>query len=65
MPSSNQILRAVPVVSTDDIQKSLSYYIDMLGFSVDFKHGDPVVYAGVKSGSAEIYFTYEPSWLKS
>ena len=64
MPSSNQILRAIPVVSTDDIQKSLSYYIDMLGFSLDFKHGDPVVYAGVKSGSVEIYFTYEPLLAK-
>jgi hypothetical protein len=28
----------------------------VLGFSFDFKYGDPTVYAGVKSNQAEIYF---------
>ncbi len=53
----HKIHSAVPVIATDDIEKSLSYYIDVLGFLFDFKYGDPPVYAGVKSGSAEIYFT--------
>ncbi len=55
-----KIHSTVPVVATDNIDKSLSYYIDILGFSLDFKHGEPVVYAGVKSGTAQIYFTYNP-----
>jgi catechol 2,3-dioxygenase-like lactoylglutathione lyase family enzyme len=64
MPSSTQIHRAVPVIGTEDIQKSISYYIDVLGFLFDFKYGEPAVYAGVKSGSAEIYFTHDPHLAK-
>ena len=58
--SSPQIHSVAPVVATDDIEESLSYYIYVLGFSFDFKYGEPPVYAGVKSGSAEIYFTHDP-----
>ena len=50
----------VPVISTNDIQKAVTYYTEVLGFLPDFEYGDPVVYAGVKSGEAEIYFTHEP-----
>ena len=65
MPSSStQILGTVPVIATEDIQKSISYYVDVLGFSFDFKYGEPAVYAGVKSGSAGIYFTYDPPLVK-
>ena len=60
MDTSHQIHSTVPVIATDDIQKTLSYYTDVLGFSLDFKYGEPVVYAGVKSGSAQIYFTHDP-----
>jgi catechol 2,3-dioxygenase-like lactoylglutathione lyase family enzyme len=58
---SSLIHSTVPVICTDDIDRSLSYYIDILGFSFDFKYGDPPVYAGVKSGNAEIYFTCNPA----
>ena len=50
---------AVPVIATDDIRKALSYYINVLGFTFDFEYGEPVVYAGVKSGNVEIYFSYD------
>lgn len=59
-PSPSQIHSTVPVIGTDDIRKSLSYYTEVLGFSPDFEFGNPIVYAGVKSGDAEIYFTYDP-----
>lgn len=62
---SSTIHSTVPVVATDDIQKSISYYAKVLGFSPDFQFGDPVVYAGVKSGEAEIYFTYDPNLVKA
>ena len=58
-PVSLKIHNTVPVVGTDDIQKSLLYYTTVLGFLPDFEFGDPVVYAGVKSGDAEIYFSYD------
>ena len=58
--TSLQVHSTVPVISTDDIQKSLAYYQDVLGFVFDFQYGDPPVYAGVNAGNAEIYFTYNP-----
>jgi uncharacterized glyoxalase superfamily protein PhnB len=60
----SQIHSTVPVVSTDDIAKSLAYYQDVLGFAIDFQYGDPPVYAGVNSGAAEIYFTHSPDFVK-
>ncbi|MDN5215058.1 VOC family protein [Fulvivirgaceae bacterium BMA12] len=62
---SSTIHSTVPVVGTDDIQKSISYYTKVLGFLPDFQFGDPVVYAGVKSGEAEIYFAYDPDLVKA
>ena len=55
------IYSTVSVIATDDIEKSILYYTDILGFLPDFKYGEPPVYAGVKSGNAEIYFTLDPS----
>src|SRR5688572_4057255 len=60
----SQIHSIVPVISTDDIAKSLAYFQDILGFQFDFQYGDPLVYAGVNSGDAEIYFTYSPDFVK-
>ena len=57
---SNSIHSAVPVISTADIRGSIEHYVNALGFSPDFEFGDPVVYAGVKSGDAEIYFSHDP-----
>lgn len=54
-----QIHSTVPVIGTSDIKKSLSYYIKVLSFLPDFEFGNPVVYAGIKSGNAEIYFSYD------
>ena len=56
---SKLIHSAVPVIATDDIRKALTYYINVLGFTFDFAYGEPVVYAGVKSGNVEIYFSYD------
>ena len=56
----SNIHSTVPVIGTDDIKKSIAYYTKVLGFFSDFEYGDPVVYAGVKSGNAEIYFTHDP-----
>ena len=61
---SQKIHSAVPVIGTDNIEKSLKYYIEVLGFTLDFKYGDPPVYAGVKSGEAEIYLTNDPHLAK-
>ena len=54
----------VPVISTADIKKSIAYYSEILGFLPDFEYGEPVVYAGVRSGEAEIYFTHDPDFAR-
>src|SRR5688572_23733174 len=59
-PLSSHIHSAVPVVSTDDIGRSIEHYSQVLGFTPDFEFGDPVAYAGVKSGEVDIYFSYDP-----
>ena len=43
----------------------MSYYTKVLGFQPDFEFGEPVVYAGVKSGDAEIYFSYDPDFVSA
>lgn len=62
--SLSPIHNTVPVISTNDIRSSILYYTKVLGFSPDFEFGDPITYAGVKSGEAEIYFTYDPDFAK-
>jgi uncharacterized glyoxalase superfamily protein PhnB len=61
---SAQIHSTVPVINTDDIVKSLAYYQNVLGFTIDFTYGEPAVYAGVNSGKAELYFTYNPDFVR-
>jgi uncharacterized glyoxalase superfamily protein PhnB len=61
----SKIHSTVPVIGTDDVKKSIKYYTEVLGFSFDFEYGDPVVYAGVKSGNAEIYFSHDPEIINA
>ena len=60
MKAKLQIHSTVPVISTGSIQESISYYTKVLGFVADFEFGDPVYYAGIRSGEIEIYFAYDP-----
>ncbi len=41
---------AAPIMPVDDMQRSLAYYRDQLGFKVDFTWEDPVSYAIVRAG---------------
>lgn len=64
MPATSPIHSAVPVIATDDIQKSITYYTEVLGFEPDYIYGDPPVFGGVKSGDVEIYFSLDPDFAK-
>jgi uncharacterized glyoxalase superfamily protein PhnB len=57
--SFDTIHSVAPVIATADIERSLEYYTTVLGFEFDFKYGEPPVYAGIKSGSVEIYFSID------
>lgn len=43
------------VMTVRDIQASLAYYRDQLGFDVAFEYGTPVFYAGLCSGKVDLH----------
>ncbi len=48
-----------PILVVRDIQKSVAYYRDRLGFTVDFTYGEPPSYAGVYRGSVLLHLQAE------
>ncbi|MHC8946877.1 glyoxalase superfamily protein [Advenella incenata] len=49
--------RIAPTIPVSDIKRSLAFYSDVLGFDITFTNGDPVGFAILKRGSAEIHLT--------
>ncbi len=53
-----------PVLAVRDVNASVAFYRDMLGFHVDFVHGDPPVHARVCAdptySSPTIHIRFEP-----
>ncbi len=48
-----------PILVVRDIEKSVAYYRDRLGFTVDFTYGEPPSYAGVYRGSVLLHLQAE------
>jgi uncharacterized glyoxalase superfamily protein PhnB len=46
---------AVPVIATDDVTRTVSYFEQTLEFEQQWTWGEPPVYAGVKAGRALLY----------
>ncbi len=42
-----QILQAVPILPAADVRAAVDFYVEKLGFSEVFSHGEPPGYAGV------------------
>jgi uncharacterized glyoxalase superfamily protein PhnB len=53
-----------PVLAVRDVLRSVAYYRDMLGFHVDFVHGDPPVHARVCAdpsyAAPTVHIRFEP-----
>ena len=53
-----------PVLAVRDVVKAVDYYRDMLGFHVDFVHGDPPVHARVCAdptySAPTVHIRFEP-----
>ena len=52
-----------PVLAVPDVNQTVAYYRDVLGFHVDFVHGDPPVHARVcadPSSSPTVRIRFEP-----
>ena len=52
--------RIAPTVPVADIERSLRFYRDVLGFEVQFTNGEPVSFAVVKQGGAELHLQVQP-----
>ena len=46
---------STPILVVRDVEKSVAYYRDALGFSVDFSFGEPPSYAGVYRGAVLLH----------
>ena len=51
----SELSPAVPILNVGDLQRSLRYYRDQLGFQVDWEHGDPPDFGSVTRGHTTIF----------
>ena len=51
-----KIIQAVPVLPSLDIEGSVRFFVDKLGFSEPFHYGDPVRYGGVERDGVKVHF---------
>ena len=57
--SANEIAgcsEVYPTMAVSNLQRTIDYYQQQLGFEVEFIWGDPPVHAGVKFGGATLHF---------
>jgi len=60
--SSPQITRAIPIAFVADVDASAVFYRNVLGFTIDFLHGEPPFYGSISRGGACIHlkFVHQP-----
>jgi catechol 2,3-dioxygenase-like lactoylglutathione lyase family enzyme len=54
-PATISFHSAATVFAVKDVEKSVEYFCDSLGFEVEFSQGNPPVYAGVERGNLAIH----------
>lgn len=47
--------RAAPGIGVTDMARALGFYVDILGFSVSFQNGNPVIFTLLERGKAELH----------
>ncbi len=52
--------RVAPTIPVRNIDHALRFYRDVLGFDVAFTNGDPVLFAVIKQGNAELHLGVQP-----
>src|SRR5688572_24892029 len=52
--------RVAPTIYVQDIHRALEFYRDAFGFEVQFTNGEPVLFAVIAQGSAELHLIVEP-----
>jgi len=59
---------SVPILRTSNLDRSLAYYEQQLGFETQFTWGEPASFAGTRRGETLIFFCLEcqgsgPNWM--
>jgi catechol 2,3-dioxygenase-like lactoylglutathione lyase family enzyme len=56
------LTRAVPVIPVADVKASAEFFVNTLGFGIDFLHGEPPFYGSVSRDTACVHlkFVHEP-----
>lgn len=49
----------IPILYSSDIEKSIHYYIDILGFENSWKWNDPPTFGGINNGDVRLFFCKE------
>ena len=52
--------RVAPTIPVTDIDRALRFYRDLLGFTVVFTNGNPVCFAVIIQGQAELHLSVRP-----
>jgi uncharacterized glyoxalase superfamily protein PhnB len=52
---NSEILKAIPILPSSNVRAGADFYIQKLGFSEDFSHGEPAHYAGVSRNGAVVH----------
>ena len=52
--------RAAPVLPVRDVATAQKFYVDTLGFEPVFTNGDPIAFAILKNGDAELHLALVP-----
>lgn len=62
--ASAAILAAEPQLLVSDMEHALGFFVDLLGFTIAFRHGEPAFYAQVARGGARLNLRLvaRPAW---
>ena len=62
MTPTARLTRALPVIFVANVQASAAFFKDILGFTIDFLHGNPPFYGSVSRDGASVHlkFVHEP-----
>jgi hypothetical protein len=59
-------LGTVPILFVRDVTKAMAFYVDRLGFEIDFLHGNPPFYGSVSRDRSCLHlrFVHEPNFAE-
>ena len=57
MTNQNNFSHSATIFPVEDIEKSIQFYINQLGFEITFSWGEPVSYVVIKKGGVNIHLT--------